>query len=317
MKEFEHLGLGEVKEARRKPGGQSRSMEFHRFPLSPAVSAVLRQLDVVECLWPVAQPCVSSAALPPMNDAGKRGRRAAAGADEDVDALAEEEEEEEVRGRGPGNGPGRPSKAAGKKRFAAFPDVSAEPRAKPVARKVCRPADLADGAAIPAEMQPEDGGGKAPHKKPAANVSSAASGGEGAEAKHRDFCPDLELPGPPLLATTVQDIINKSLSEQGKTFQVKAYAQKRKSGFFFELKCASCHYKTCAWKGFALAPPACETLSSYELIDKAHGQPRPRAKAGRKSRGSRPTFAVDRNHRIPWWHYAQSIHPGRGQTCPK
>lgn len=133
MKEFEHLGLGEVKEARRKPGGQSRSMEFHRFPLSPAVSAVLRQLDVVECLWPVAQPCVSSAALPPMNDAGKRGRRAAAGADEDVDALAEEEEEEEeVRGRGPGNGPVRPSKAAGKKRSAALPDVSAEPRAKPV-----------------------------------------------------------------------------------------------------------------------------------------------------------------------------------------
>ena len=88
-------------------------MEFHRFPLSPAVSAVLRQLDVVECLWPVAQPCVSSAALPHMNGAGKRGRRAAAGDDEDVDALAEEEEEE-VRGRGPGNGPGRPSKAAGK-----------------------------------------------------------------------------------------------------------------------------------------------------------------------------------------------------------
>ena len=28
-----------VKEARRKPGGQSRSMEFHRFPLSPAVSS--------------------------------------------------------------------------------------------------------------------------------------------------------------------------------------------------------------------------------------------------------------------------------------
>ena len=243
---------------------------------------------------------MSSAALPPMNGSGKRGRRAAAGADEDVDALAEEEEE--VRGRGPGNGPGRPSKAAGKKRSAALPDVSAEPRAKPVARKVCRPADLADGAAIPAEMQPEGGGGKAPRKKPAANVSSAASGGEGAEAKHRDFCPDLELPGPPLLATTVQDIINKWLSEQGKTFQVKAYAQKRKSGFCFELKCASCHYKTCAWKGFALAPPACETLSSYELIDKAHGQPRPKAKAGRKSRGSRPPLQLTETieyHGIP------------------
>ena len=73
----------------------------------------------IECLWPVAQPCVSSAALPPMNGSGKRGRRAAAGADEDVDALAEEEEE--VRGRGPGNGPGRPSKAAGKKTLCSPP----------------------------------------------------------------------------------------------------------------------------------------------------------------------------------------------------
>lgn len=118
----------------------------------------------------------------------------------------------------------------------------------------------------------EGGDGLASRKRPAANEadvsvakkraraqpkdaqSSPATAAE-EETKRRQLCPDLKLEGPPLTGTAVQEIINKSLAEQGKTFRIKAYAQKRKHGFCFELKCATCHYKTCTWKGFAFSPP--------------------------------------------------------------
>lgn len=113
------------------------------------------------------------------------------------------------------------------------------------------------------------------------------------EPKHCELCPPIPLTGPPLEASTVQDLINKSLEDEGKTFRIKAYLQKRKRNPAFELKCATCTYKSCTWKGFALSDTACQSLTSYELTNRNHGDPKPDAPArGRKSRGSRPALSV-------------------------
>eukprot|EP00435_Cladocopium_sp_Y103_P055477 s46_g18.t1 len=61
MEELHRLGLGDMKEAKRRQGGESRCMEFHRHPLTPAISAVLLELNVPELLWP--QAASSSAPL--------------------------------------------------------------------------------------------------------------------------------------------------------------------------------------------------------------------------------------------------------------
>jgi hypothetical protein len=61
MEELHRLGLGDMKEAKRRQGGESRCMEFHRHPLTPAISAVLLDLSVPELLWP--QAAGSSASL--------------------------------------------------------------------------------------------------------------------------------------------------------------------------------------------------------------------------------------------------------------
>ena len=53
--------LGEVKEARRRHGGQTRCVEFHRFDLNAAVSAALSELGVSQVLWPSVSP-----SLPPI-----------------------------------------------------------------------------------------------------------------------------------------------------------------------------------------------------------------------------------------------------------
>lgn len=65
MQELQRLGLGEVKEARRRQGGQTRCVEFHRFELNAAVSAALSDLGVSQVLWPSVSP-----SLPPMAGAG-------------------------------------------------------------------------------------------------------------------------------------------------------------------------------------------------------------------------------------------------------
>ena len=73
------MQLGEVREGRRLPGADTRSVSFHRFPLSPTLRAMLQQLDVPESLWPVPPlSCPTDRLLPSMEGAGKRGRRAAA-----------------------------------------------------------------------------------------------------------------------------------------------------------------------------------------------------------------------------------------------
>ena len=65
MQELQRLGLGEGKEARRRHGGQTRCVEFHRFDLNAAVSAALSELGVSQVLWPSVSP-----SLPPMAGAG-------------------------------------------------------------------------------------------------------------------------------------------------------------------------------------------------------------------------------------------------------
>ena len=76
------MQLGEVREGRRLPGADTRSVSFHRFPLSPTLRAMLQQLDVPESLWPVPPSSCPTAPrdrlLPSMEGAGKRGRCAAA-----------------------------------------------------------------------------------------------------------------------------------------------------------------------------------------------------------------------------------------------
>ena len=46
MKQLSELHLGELKESRRRNGGQTRCVESHRFPLTAAISAVLLDLNV-------------------------------------------------------------------------------------------------------------------------------------------------------------------------------------------------------------------------------------------------------------------------------
>ena len=80
------MQLWEVREGRRLPGADMRSVSFHRFPLSPTLRATLQHLDVPESFWPVPQSCPTAprdqalpsqtptAAPPPMRGAGKRAR---------------------------------------------------------------------------------------------------------------------------------------------------------------------------------------------------------------------------------------------------
>ena len=80
------MQLCEVREGRRLPGADMRSVSFHRFPLSPTLRATLQHLDVPESFWPVPQSCPTAprdqalpsqtptAAPPPMRGAGKRAR---------------------------------------------------------------------------------------------------------------------------------------------------------------------------------------------------------------------------------------------------
>ena len=74
MKQLSDLGLGELKESRRRNGGQTRCVEFHRFPLNAAISAVLLDLNVSELLWkPVssqALPVLAAPCLPAMAGSG-------------------------------------------------------------------------------------------------------------------------------------------------------------------------------------------------------------------------------------------------------
>ena len=82
LNELVRLGLGEIKEKRRRHGGEGRCVEFHRCPLSPTVSAALLTLNVPEALWPrpatLAPAPMPSDAVPPMHGAGKRARAQAA-----------------------------------------------------------------------------------------------------------------------------------------------------------------------------------------------------------------------------------------------
>ena len=69
LNELVRLGLGEIKEKRRRHGGEGRCVEFHRCPLSPTVSAALLTLNVPEALWPrpatLAPAPMPSDAVPP------------------------------------------------------------------------------------------------------------------------------------------------------------------------------------------------------------------------------------------------------------
>ena len=83
LRELERLGLGQVKETRRRVNEDNRAVAFYRFPLSPTVQESLCRLGVAESFWhpslPIASspatPTTTAAITPAMQGAGKRGRR--------------------------------------------------------------------------------------------------------------------------------------------------------------------------------------------------------------------------------------------------
>ncbi|CAK9108613.1 unnamed protein product, partial [Durusdinium trenchii] len=105
LNELVRLGLGDLKEKKRRQGGTGRYVEFHRCPLSPAISATLLDLQVSEAFWPSSIPQSAGqdarperSPLPPMHGAGKRGRHGEEPADnaEENDARRGRPSAEEV-----------------------------------------------------------------------------------------------------------------------------------------------------------------------------------------------------------------------------
>ena len=74
LQELARMGLGEVRETRRRQGNAEHLLAFYRRPLDEQVSATLRTLGVSEAFWSAEG---SAVALPSMQGGGKRAQRAA------------------------------------------------------------------------------------------------------------------------------------------------------------------------------------------------------------------------------------------------
>ncbi len=116
-----------------------------------------------------------------------------------------------------------------------------------------------------------------------------------APAKHeptKTLCDPIHMKCEPNLREEVEQVLSQTLASQRQwaTVQGCRVSERRKNNIIFRLRCGSCHHNRCSWQGFATHSEKAKALLTSELPRKHHGQPKGRAKTGRKSQAGGTKF---------------------------